>query len=540
MFQPIKSDYDVIIIGTGMGGATSGYELAKLGRKVLFIERGNSFINPNERGLGNKLGLKFSDPETRLLNGLWPTKFKGFTTFGESNTFLPLGCGVGGSTSLFGAQMERMHESDFSSNFNILNSEHNLNFERWPISFKEFKPYYNLAEKLYNVRGDPDPINTDINTNYAKSFEKNYSITYLYTKLKLLGLNPYAPHVATDFIKDCNECGGVICPHFCKNDSTKICIKPAINIYNAEIKCNTEVIKINITGKNVSSITCKDLKGNIFNVAAKVYILAAGAIHSPAILLRSNSINGLELGICNSSGMVGRNLMWHISDFIAMKPKFKVPVNDLKIKKIISFNDFYVYKGLKLGTVQSLGVPINKYYILSFLKSRISKLPIVTTYFFPDFILKFISIVAEKFASNYLLFSTILEDFPYKENRVQLNQHDIFQTEYHYTYHSELKHRAQMFRFYLKDKLSNDFNVLFLSGKNNLNLGHPCGTLRMGNNPSNSVVNINCKTHDLDNLYVSDASIFPASGGTNPSLTIAANAIRVAKIIHDELSANFK
>jgi choline dehydrogenase-like flavoprotein len=134
------------------------------------------------------------------------------------------------------------------------------------------------------------------------------------------------------------------------------------------------------------------------------------------------------------------------------------------------------------------------------------------------------------------LFSTIVEDLPYAENRVIPDPNAPNGRRFEYTYARELDERNRHFRRQLIRRLAPRHRIRFVTGGgNNLNYGHVCGTCRFGDDPATSVLDRTNRAHDLDNLYVVDASFFPSSGGTNPSLTIAANALRVGEVIDRRL-----
>jgi choline dehydrogenase-like flavoprotein len=123
-----------------------------------------------------------------------------------------------------------------------------------------------------------------------------------------------------------------------------------------------------------------------------------------------------------------------------------------------------------------------------------------------------------------------MEDLPYSENRVRLNPDDPDQIDIEYTFKPELLERRKRFRSAIRKAFKGQKRV-FLGVTPELNFGHPCGTLKFGADPENSVLDANCRAHDLANLFVADASFMPTSMGVNPSLTIAANALRVADAI---------
>ncbi|MCZ7686888.1 MAG: GMC family oxidoreductase [Sandaracinaceae bacterium] len=126
------------------------------------------------------------------------------------------------------------------------------------------------------------------------------------------------------------------------------------------------------------------------------------------------------------------------------------------------------------------------------------------------------------------IFATILEDLPYAENRVVLDRESPNRWRFEYRYPDELRERSRFFRRLLAERLA-PHRVAVLTGENNLNYGHVCGTCRFGRDPATSVLDPDNRVHGVENLYVVDASFFPTSTGTNPSLTIAANALRVAE-----------
>ena len=148
--------------------------------------------------------------------------------------------------------------------------------------------------------------------------------------------------------------------------------------------------------------------------------------------------------------------------------------------------------------------------------------------------------VAAKIGADVFGSATVLvglvEDLPYQGNRVQPHPDDPEIPLIDYTISDELKARRALLRQLMRQRLG-QHRMMFLNFGLNLNFGHPSGTLRFGTDPSTSVLDADCKAHDLDNLYVADASFMPTSMGVNPSMTIAANALRVGDILAARLSA---
>ncbi len=267
-------------------------------------------------------------------------------------------------------------------------------------------------------------------------------------------------------------------------------------------------------------------------IVAKFYVLAAGALSTPLLLL--NSTNEFwPNGLANTSDLVGRNLMFHASDFFAVWPRGRTRVSEPG--KSIGLRDFYEYQGLKLGVIQSTGLTATANNVLHFLKSLIDQNGWIWLKPLKPF-MRIPAMIGALISGNATIFTSILEDRPYPENRVKPDPKEPGSIYFEYTVHNELRQRMQAFRA-LYRKAFKRHRMMMLGSEVNLNYGHACGTCRFGSDPSTAVLDINNRAHDLDNLYVVDASFFPTSGGANPSLTIAANALRVGEHIARTLSA---
>lgn len=508
-------NWDVIIIGTGFGGAVTGYQLSMTGKNILFIEKG---------GFSETLNLSHS----YLKPFYWNKTINGHINNSFLKFYPSIGCAVGGSSILYGAQMERMFPSDFSlrSNMNIPNEI--KSFYNWPIKYDDFLPWYQEAENLFRVRGEHDPLNFDEKSFLLPPPTSNDNFKLLFTWLKSKKLHPYRAHIACEFINDCTGCGGILCKKDCKNDVRKICINPALKYSNTKILDNTEVIRFNANSKSITSVTCIQSKIE-FDLTAKIYVLAAGSLSSPRILLNSKSPIWPN-GLANSSGLVGKCLMWHVSDYILVKSP--TTINQNINQKVLSLNDFY-YSSImgKLGTIQSVGVPINSSYVFKYLDNKFLR-EFHLFHFLPyKVLLRILSLfIAFYFRKSFLL-ATIVEDYPNPKNFVSYTSEGSINFNYYYS--SDLKKRSRELIDNLLNVLRPKFKCKVLSNKFNLNFGHPSGTCRFGDDPNTSVLNRNNRAHDLTNLYITDASFFPTCGAVNPSLTIAANSLRVAKIITD-------
>jgi choline dehydrogenase-like flavoprotein len=526
--DPERDEWDVIVIGTGMGGSTAGYELARLGRRVLFLEKGKFLHAGAASHLRPPMGC--SKEELRLIVGRWPLPLKGWTSFGHVEFFAPLGCGTGGSTALFGGQLERFAAGDFHPRRNFPDVRDANLPEAWPISYDELLPYYRRAEAHYGICGTPDPLNPDAEATLREPPPLSERDQFLFDSFTGLGLHPYRSHVGYHLIDNCGECFE-LCPQNCKSDAGSRCLVPALKNHGASILPECEVQELIADRTSVRAVRAR-WQGREIRIGAKVIVLGLGAFMTPVLLLNSTSPDW-PAGLANSSGAVGRNLMLHTSDFLVVDQSEERSA--VGPSKALTLNDFYYDDGRKLGTLQSVGLPLLPQFILTYLRYAEEKDPRWWRRRITDYLPKVAGVAARWFQRSSLL-STIVEDLPYPENGVLPDRHAANGSRFQYTYSRDLHQRNHHLRKRLARRLAPRHKTRFVTGgRNNINYGHVCGTCRFGDDHRTSVLDRTNRAHDLDNLYVVDASFFPSSGGTNPSLTIAANALRVGGIIHQQL-----
>lgn len=547
--DPGALEWDVAVIGTGMGGAVAGYGLATRGRRVLFIEKGLFFHGEFHRRGDGTAGLDESllaelanpaseNPEIRLRKGWWPERLQGRTSFGEHEFFAPLGCGSGGSTSLYAAALERLSPADFRPRANFPDAADSTLPEQWPIGYADLEPFYTQAEALFRVRGTPDPLG-DGRVVLSKPPSLSPRDQHLFDSFRSLGLHPYRVHVGYEYVEGCEECSG-LCPRGCKNDSGRICLVPALEKHGAKILPRCEVLKLEADRSGVREIRCRRGEKEL-TIRAKIVVLAAGAFMTPVLLLNSRSETWRK-GLANQSGLVGRNLMFHVGDFIVVKPTKRL--STAGPLKSLALNDLYKFNGEKLGTFQAAGRAVSPGSIMQFMRDVAERDPSwwkklasprpVWWRKLSSPAIKLIALAAYYHFKNAPVWASIIEDLPYYDNRVVTDPHARNGMRFEYRYPNELKKRVLSFRRRLSEALG-PHKMMVLSGENNINFGHVCGTCRFGDDPATSVLDRNNRAHGLANLYVVDASFFPSSGGTNPSLTIAANSLRVAEVIDKQL-----
>lgn len=328
----------------------------------------------------------------------------------------------------------------------------------------------------------------------------------------------------------------MICPHPCKNDSARVCLEPALAL-GAAVLDQTRVIRLETQGSRVSRVICRRSSakdgsvGEDFVLQADMIVLAAGALETPCILLRSTSTDHPR-GLANASGVVGRNLMRHYVDLFPVFLRGEPGEPGLGDgRKELAFNDLYWDNGIKLGTVQSFGVlppaPIIVAALEHELRHKLGKwvsplLPLVRP------VIR--GFLRRKFERAHIMVS-IVEDLPFAENRVEPAD-ELGEVNLHYRVQSIERHRIKLLRQRMGKLLKPMSFMAMKQAENNDRIAHVCGTCRAGDDSRESALNRDNRAHDVDNLWVVDSSYFPSSAGINPGLTIAANALRVANAIN--------
>jgi choline dehydrogenase-like flavoprotein len=531
-----RIDWDVIIIGAGMGGGMLGHRLARAGRRVLFVEKGRSTL-PGTPGTIRSAMPELAEPQASRSRN---TYYDALARAGRSSDevtdvsgrrprqFVPyIGSGTGGSSALYGMVCERFFVDDFTPRQHFADPGESTVPEAWPITYEQMAPWYMEAEKLLGVRGQPDPLRpeaADVALPAAPPFSVDNQplVNYLSGR----GLHPYHLPMACDYTDDCATCQAYLCAKSCKYDGARSGVEPAVTEYGAQLLAECQVQRLESDRTRVQRVICQR-HSDMLTLKAKVVVLAAGALATPVLLLNSRSGDWAR-GLANGSDMVGRNLMRHVMDWIEVWPQrgSKITAEN----KEIGLNDFYFIDGQKYGTVQSAG-------------SMASLAPIDMMMNQPGLMAKALRLtgvaarpIYNQFISGGLVLAAIMEDLPYLDNRVlpsdrpSVDGRQRLRLQYHL--HPSEVERRKVFLPALKEVLQPFRTLTLRTGANNGTLGHVCGTVRFGTDPATSVLDPQNRAHEVDNLYVVDASFFPSSTGINPSLTVAANALRVAEHIN--------
>jgi choline dehydrogenase-like flavoprotein len=506
--------YDVIIVGSGAGGGTLAHTLAASGKRILLLERGD-FL-PRERANW--------EPKPVFVEGRYISPDTWFDRDGKP--FQPqVHYFVGGATKLYGAALYRLRPGDFEEIKHV-----NGISPAWPLSYDDFEPWYSRAEQLYQVHGNggEDPTEGHRSQPYpwpAVSHEDR--IQQIADDLAKGGYHPF--HAPCGIMLDearrpmstcirCSWCDGYPCLVHAKADAEVIAVRPLLGRPNVTLLTRAEVTRLETddSGRTVTGVVVSR-DGNREVYRGDMVAVAAGAANSARLLLNSAS-DRHPGGLANGSDQVGRNYMFHNCKAIVALSKEK---NDTVFQKTLGINDFYfATKDYQwpMGNIQMIGK--------SNAEAMRGEQP-EKTMFAPEWTL---SDVAEHAVDFWLT----TEDLPVPENRVTTDQDGRVHLAYSSTNDEEasrlygelkkiLNHTGMAAHHVLRKNFYMDMSIPVAG------CAHQAGTCRFGTDPATSVLDVNCKAHELDNLYVVDTSFFPSIGAVNPALTAMANALRVGE-----------
>lgn len=511
-----QEHYDIIIIGTGAGGGTVASELAPTGKKVLLLERGE-FL-PKEKENWNP--KEVYQNQRYFTNEEWYDK--------EGNAFSPETCyWVGGNTKVYGAALLRLRERDFEA------VEHKGGISpAWPLRYRDFAPYYARAEKLFNVHGKrgEDPTEPPTESDYPHPpVSQEPFMQGIVDKLTELGFYPFhlplglklneVDRTLSQCIR-CDTCDGYPCLIDAKADADVNCVRPARTHSNVTLLTGAKVVRLHTSesGREITGVET-EIGDRIHVFAGDLVVVACGAINSAALLLRSAN-DSHPNGLANSSDLVGRNFMKHLlSAIVALQDR----PNESSYQKTIALNDYYWGEPdfpYPMGMVQNTG------------NIKADMIPAEAPPLLAPFVKFTPENVREVLANHSTGWWLQTEDLPDPDNRVQWVNGKLH---LNYTENNTEARDRLIYRWtsILKAIDRNTKHVIpfGIYPRNHFPLSsvaHQSGTCRFGEDPVTSVLDLNCRTHDVDNLYVVDSSFFPSQAGVNPTLTIIANAIRVA------------
>ncbi len=517
------SAYDVIVIGSGAGGGTLVHRLAPSGKRILLLERGDWLAREPQNWLAQDVFVdnRYVSPDT------WYDA--------EGRPFQPqVHYFVGGATKLYGAALYRLRAEDFGE----LRHYDGVS-PAWPIGYDELEPYYTRAEQLYQVHGarGEDPTEPPASAPYpfpAVSHEPR--IQQLADDLAAEGLHPFHAPCGVMLAEDdlphsacvrCADCDGFPCLVHGKSDAEVIAVRPALRHDNVTLLTGARAVRLetNAAGTAVTGVVV-ERDGERETFTGDLVVVSCGATNSAALLLAS-ATDRHPHGLANGSDQVGRNYMFHNSQAVLALSHEENPT---VFQKTLGVNDFYLGDGeggLPLGNIQMVGK---------------SQAPMfrgekpVETRLAPSWSL-------ERIARHAVDFWLSTEDLPRADNRVSLRDDGSIRLAYTPT-NDEAKGRLfrrlrsmlgrlGMHEHHLLPRHAYLRNEIPVAG-----VAHQAGTCRFGRDPATSVLNADCRAHELDNLYVVDTSCFPSIGAVNPALTAMANALRVGDHLLERLGAD--
>ena len=509
--------YDVIIIGSGAGGGTLAHRLAPTGARILLLERGTWVPREKENWDSHAVVVENRYHVREAWRDARGKEFHPGTHYA-----------VGGNTKFYGAALIRMRAGDFGE----VRHRGGLS-PAWPIAYDDLEPYYTQAEHLYQVHGarGVDPTEPPASAPYRHPpLRHEPRIQQLVDDLEALGHRPFPMPVGVLLDEEspqtsqcirCDTCDGFPCLVRAKADAQTICVEPALAHPNVTLLTGAYVerLETSASGREVTAVhVVRD--GERASYRAAIVVVSAGAVNSAALLLRSAD-DRHPTGLANRSGVVGRHYMCHLNSMLLAVSR---DPNPTRFQKTWGLNDFY-------GASPQWDWPMGHVSMIG--KTDASILRVGAPRIAPGWTL-------EAMAEHTLSFWVTSEDLPDPENRVTLDRDGGIRLAY--TANNEEAHRRLVatLKGMLKAIRCHEHLIplnAYIPARIPLaGVAHQNGTIRFGHDPATSALDVDCKAHDVDNLYVVDASFFPSSAAVNPALTIMANALRVGDRIRERLA----
>jgi choline dehydrogenase-like flavoprotein len=518
--------YDVLVIGSGPGGATTAARVAETGRRVLLLERGDYL--PRERDNWDSRAV-FGDGKYLADETLYDLHDRPFRP--ELHYY------VGGNSKVYGAALFRLPPGDFGE---VRHPDGVA--PAWPLTYEDLEPYYVRAEHLFWVHGrhGEDPFAGHSSQDYRyPPVRHEPRIQQLSDDLADLGLHPFHLPMGVRLTQDdqggitrdspcirCDRVDGFPCLTGAKADAESAVLRPALAAYpNLTLLTRTtaERLLTDASGRLVTGVAATLPDGSRHVFTAGIVVLSAGAILSAALLLKSAD-GKRPHGLANSSDQVGRNYMRHNN--LALIAFSREP-NPTVFQKTLALNDFYgpsEHWEYPMGNIQMLGKS-DDWQIKGAAPRGLGWAPTAPY---------------GEVARHSVDFWLSSEDLPLAASRVTLRGDGSIKLALQPGNNTEALSRLRVTFQGMLSKLGmvNTMSVRSLYLHKTFDAAataHQAGTARFGTDPATSVLDVHCRAHDLDNLYVVDSSFMPSVGAVNPTLTIIANALRVGDHIAERI-----
>ena len=499
----MNQHYDIIIIGTGAGGGTMAQALSQSSARILILERGDFVPQESENW----------DPDAVWKKLRYRAKERWVDDRGRE--FTPYThYGVGGNTKFWGSVLYRLRREDFQAIEHVDGVS-----PAWPIDYDTLEPYYERAERLYHVRGEEgiDPTEPPRGPYPYQAVPHAPEMAAIVRKLQQQGLHPSPLPLGLLRVGEddgcilCNTCNSFVCKVDAKSEADVCCVRPAIERPNVTLWTNATARRLitDPSGRKVQAVEV-DRNGETLRVEAPLIVVACGAVNSAALLLRSATDKHPD-GLANSSRLVGTRYMAHLATM--MQGFHPLRKNSTVFQKTVAINDFYL-RGPRtdypLGQIQSQG---RTHGVMA--QTVVPWIPLWAY---------------EAWVSRGVDWLVMSEDLPALDNRVTIDRDGRIRLHYQ---PNNLKAHRRLVAETKRILRRLGFWIVVKHSHGRTNTTHQCGTLCFGTDPRASVLDPYCRAHDVENLFVVDASDFPSSAAVNPGRTIGAKALRVADHIRD-------
>ena len=491
--------YDLVVIGSGAGGGTLAHALATTGARILVVERGGH-VPPEPQNWDPAAvwrELRYRTTEEWLDGTGQP--FRPYTHYN-----------VGGNTKFWGSVLYRLRREDFAAR------EHEDGVSPgWPIDYETLEPFYEQAERLYHVHGTigDDPTEPPRRAPFPHAAVPHATaMGTIVEQLRAQGLHPSALPLglidpgAPGGCVLCNTCNSFPCQLHKKSDAEVCAVLPAMRQPNLRLWTDAYARRLiaDATGRRVEAVEVVRA-GQVIRVEAPIVVVSCGAVNSAALLLRSADGKHKD-GLANSSGLVGKRYMAHLATMMQGFHPFRR--NETVFQKTVAINDFYLRGPDSPGPLGQIQAQGRTHGVMA--QTVVPWMPLWAY---------------EAWVARGVDWLAMTEDLPRDENRVTVEPDGRIRLRYQ---PNNLGAHARLVRETTRILKRLGFWIVMTHSHRAKNTTHQCGTVVFGTDPRRSVLDPYCRAHDVENLFVVDASFFPSSAAVNPGLTIVAQALRVA------------